>query len=411
MTSVSTDKERHIVVLMTYHTLVDRDPKYVHYCWGCSVLICMAAIILTAILSFIAAQRLFETFDGNCIYTWNITFESRVESSTNPTPVNAIPTSFDNGSYIEDNRKSSKKLNHIFKQFETDYDSGDNVDVDEDPEKSRNLEISRENVKSEADYNFLTTMRVDIVKTVWASVNFCDYVLYNQVLASISGMICVTMLILYHTAGKAQLDWGLPKPWRIVFPSVIAFGIWSIVSIVHVVIMDKSYHSFCSGLAREIQTKTLGCNKLINALNPLVIEDSWITPGVNYLTHTATIRFTMLGWVTAFLIMLARMMFAIDFRLVRVTISTFSQKRKQPEVGSSSSESIELEQKAEQLDKSVKIMDVAHTERSVSSREDPDEFHSAHSDNEVVVTKLSSADPQDPDLDTQSPEKSRNVYA
>lgn len=109
--------------------------------------------------------------------------------------------------------------------------------------------------------------------------------------------------------------------------------------------------------------------------------------------------------------MLARMMFAIDFRLVRVTISTFSQKRKQPEVGSSSSESIELEQKAEQLDKSVKIMDVAHTERSVSSREDPDEFHSAHSDNEVVVTKLSSADPQDPDLDAQSPERSRNVYA
>lgn len=37
MTSVSTDKERHIVVLMTYHTLVDRDPKYVHYCWGCKL--------------------------------------------------------------------------------------------------------------------------------------------------------------------------------------------------------------------------------------------------------------------------------------------------------------------------------------------------------------------------------------
>lgn len=50
---------------------------------------------------------------------------------------------------------------------------------------------------------------------------------------------------------------GIPRPWRIVFPAVIAFGVMSIVSLIHLLVMNSAYRDFCGGLANNLETKTL----------------------------------------------------------------------------------------------------------------------------------------------------------
>ncbi|CAD7084284.1 unnamed protein product [Hermetia illucens] len=388
----------------------------------CSVLFCMVVIMMTAILSITGAQNLFQAFDGNCIYACNISFVPRNENATailnstlsrtqtssskdNASVITSTTEAVTESSTTRETTLRPRKIHHIFRSLESEYPEEDEPDTEEETATARALDISRDQVRNEADYNFLSTMKVDIVKTLWASVSFCDYVLYNQILSAIAAMVCTTMLILYNSSGKSQLDWGIPRPWRIVFPAVIAFGVMSIVSLIHLLVMNSAYRDFCGGLANNLETKTLKCNKLINALRP-AINDTWITPGDNYTIHTVTIRITLVAWFAAFLIMLARMIFIIDFRLVRVNLPACAQRRRSTTVESISSESVEVVQKTGKLEAAAsKSLEPARAEQSLSSREDVDEFQSAYSHFEPTSTQPTSLEPL---LPNQTPRNSHD---
>lgn len=147
------------------------------------------------------------------------------------------------------------------------------------------------------------------------------------------------------------------------------------------------------------------CNKLINALRP-AINETWITPGDNYTIHTVTIRITLVAWFAAFLIMLARMIFIIDFRLVRVNLPACAQRRRSTTVESISSESVEVVQKTGKLEAAAsKSLEPARAEQSLSSREDVDEFQSAYSHFEPTSTQPTSLEPL---LPNQTPRNSHD---
>lgn len=164
---------------------------------------------------------------------------------------------------------------------------------------------------------FFHAGKIDENFSNWGENTQCDWSLYLPIFQCCFGIIMTSFFIICGKGGKSNEHSFLMQPWRIVIPALIFFLFMFIISILQIHILHGGMNVFCDNLTQNDQN--ISC---YDALNAFVISP------VDYETNNYYIALQILDWVIFSLwlflatIMLIRIIFVIDFQLVRVTIRT-----------------------------------------------------------------------------------------
>ncbi|XP_037955598.1 uncharacterized protein LOC119685401 isoform X2 [Teleopsis dalmanni] len=216
-----------------------------------------------------------------------------------------------------------RKIPHLF-QF---YRSGPEEPVDEEIDDE--LEINSTVVPTpklniEEDTHFLSTMTIDIHQTRWRY-NVAEQFVYNfPFMSEIIAIIWTALFFLYQTGIKKY--WGLPKPWRIVVPSILVFFIMALSSLIYTILVTGYLKTFCTDLRANLSVPTaISCGQAMSVLRPTIRQH--LISHDAYLTIFRIVYMLSLGlWSLAFLVMVLRYIFAVDFQLVDVEPAFYESK-------------------------------------------------------------------------------------
>lgn len=120
--------------------------------------------------------------------------------------------------------------------------------------------------------------------------------------------------------GKSEPHSFLPQPWRIVSPALVFFLIMTILSIVNLVIVQTGMRVFCEGF--ESEYPELGCSIAMNRFMVKKIGQVKLSPSTFYKMLSSFNYLAFSFWLLSLLWLLARVIFVIDFQLVKVTVKT-----------------------------------------------------------------------------------------
>jgi hypothetical protein len=129
------------------------------------------------------------------------------------------------------------------------------------------------------------------------------------------------MFIICGKGGKAQPTEMLTQPFRIVIPSIIFFLAMTCISIANLTSIQKGMNRFCEGFVNN--APDIGC---LVSMNKFALKDvSSIVPSIFYIILLTFSWILLTCWVVLLFLMIARVIFVVDFQLVRVTIKTCEQ--------------------------------------------------------------------------------------
>lgn len=166
---------------------------------------------------------------------------------------------------------------------------------------------------------------IDDSRTVWGEPASCDFGVYIPICQSCFGIIMTTMFIICGKGGKTEPNSFLPQPWRIVTPAIIFFLVMTILSIVNLVIVERGMNQFCESLNKK--ATDIGCDVALNRFMASSIEELTLAPSVYYKLLTS-FNYSSFGiWILSLLVLLARIIFVVDFQLVRVTVKTIEYEK------------------------------------------------------------------------------------
>ncbi|XP_067619274.1 uncharacterized protein [Eurosta solidaginis] len=220
---------------------------------------------------------------------------------------------------LDDNVTTSqprvRKTYHIF-QF---------VRPDEDIHKPQEDEVADEETTTEVpvvkfnmthDRTFLATMMLDVHKTRWHQSAAVQFIYSFPFLSEIFAIIWTAMCLIFQSG--VQKYWGLPKPWRIVIPSIIVFTLMTLSTLIYTVLASTYLKNLCNGM-RENLTKpdAITCGEAISLLRPYIRQHEF-KHDVYLNLFRFSYLFAFVMWLLALLLMVLRYFFAIDFQLVDV---------------------------------------------------------------------------------------------
>jgi hypothetical protein len=157
-------------------------------------------------------------------------------------------------------------------------------------------------------------------KTKWGSKSSCDLGVYIPVCQSFFGIIMATMFVMCGRGGKSKPDSFLPQPWRIVTPALVFFLVMTILSIVYLFNVQGGMNSFCQSLEEVIPD--ISCDIAMNRYMEVSYEKVVIPPSIHRRILSALNIITLMLWLASLLVLLARILFVIDFQLIRVTVKS-----------------------------------------------------------------------------------------
>lgn len=130
----------------------------------------------------------------------------------------------------------------------------------------------------------------------------------------------MTMFIICGKGGKADESAYLQEPWRIVSPALFFFVVMTIFSIVNLVIIETGMNTLCKSFKAEVSD--VSCSASLNHFMMAPREKFNLPPGKTWIILTIFNYFTLFSWLISALILVARIIFVIDFQLMRVTVKT-----------------------------------------------------------------------------------------
>ncbi|XP_030370441.1 uncharacterized protein LOC115621058 isoform X2 [Scaptodrosophila lebanonensis] len=168
----------------------------------------------------------------------------------------------------------------------------------------------------EADRQFLSSMSIDERATHWNFGASAQFVYAFPFISEITAIIWTAMCLVFQTGTKKT--WGLPKPWRIVVPSIVIFSIMSLGSLIYIILTNRYLKHLCGDLLSNLSNPSaLSCGDAFALLRPFIREHR-----LSYDVHLELFRcsyiLSMLLWVVALLVMVLRYVFAVDFQLVDI---------------------------------------------------------------------------------------------
>ncbi|XP_017082984.1 uncharacterized protein LOC108115867 isoform X2 [Drosophila eugracilis] len=169
---------------------------------------------------------------------------------------------------------------------------------------------------AEADRQFLSTKSIDIVATFWDRGIGAQFVYAFPVISEAVAIIWTAMCLIFQTGSKKSSV--LPKPWRIVVPSIIIFSVMSVASIIYTILTNGHLKRLCFQLRENLTDPTaISCGDAIALLRPIVTDHS-----VSHDAYLELFRCSyvigMVLWIVALLVMVLRFIFAVDFQLVDI---------------------------------------------------------------------------------------------
>lgn len=161
--------------------------------------------------------------------------------------------------------------------------------------------------------------------SAWGKKSSCDFGVYIPICQSCFAIIMAVMFIMCGRGGKTEPNAFLPQPWRIVSPALIFFLVMTIVSIVNLVLIQSGMSTFCESFERHLPD--VSCDVAMNRFKTVSIDELKVWPGVlrQMLSWFNYISFSI--WLLSLIVLLARIMFVIDFQLVRVTVKTIEYEK------------------------------------------------------------------------------------
>lgn len=128
------------------------------------------------------------------------------------------------------------------------------------------------------------------------------------------------MFVICGKGGKSDPHAFLPQPWRIVTPAIAFFLLMACLSIANLVIVQKGLSKFCESFERRLPD--IGCEVAMNRYMITPYTELKVAPSVLSIMLNSFNYIAFSLWMISLLWLVARIMFVIDFHLVRVTVKT-----------------------------------------------------------------------------------------
>ncbi|KAL7023499.1 hypothetical protein ACKWTF_012644 [Chironomus riparius] len=282
-----------MAVLMSYHKLIERDSKHVDYCWKCTTICLLVLAVVCCFAGSLSLQKLVLAYDDHCILGADLKFKLKpaVNSSGSSSFVYAETKTFTLNDYY------TPEIASRLSPFDTGH------------------------TYSEEQLSLLDEFQIDDKETSWGKYSTCDFAIFIPIFQLCFGIIITVMFIICGKGGKAEQSSFLPQPWRIVTPSLIFFIAMTCTSIANLTSIHKGMNRFCEGFINH--APDIGC---LVSMNKFAIKDiSLIVPSIFYISVLIFSWILLTCWVVLLSVMAARVIFVIDFQLVRVTIKTCEQ--------------------------------------------------------------------------------------
>jgi hypothetical protein len=166
---------------------------------------------------------------------------------------------------------------------------------------------------------FMADNKINDKYSDWGNQSTCEFAIFIPIFQCCFGIIFLVMFIICGRGGHTENSTlFLPKPWRIVPPALIFFLVMTIFSIINTVKIIKGLAIFCENF-RE-QMSDVSCVVAMNHFR--ITEGLLIMPAVFYVLLNAFTWAILACWSILTLIMIARIVFVVDFQLIRVTVKT-----------------------------------------------------------------------------------------
>jgi hypothetical protein len=167
-------------------------------------------------------------------------------------------------------------------------------------------------------YHFFFLEQINDRLTDWGSQ--CDFAVYSPICQSCFALVVMTMFIICGKGGKGDENSYLSEPWRIVTPALFFFIVMTIVSLVNLIIIERGMNSFCESFAQALPD--VSCETAMNAFILGTMNEFPLQPSKLRIILTIVNYLSFFGWLISALVLVARIVFVIDFQLVRVTVKT-----------------------------------------------------------------------------------------
>ncbi|KAH8332399.1 hypothetical protein KR074_002615 [Drosophila pseudoananassae] len=169
---------------------------------------------------------------------------------------------------------------------------------------------------AEADRQFLRSMFLDIHASHWKRAIGAQFVNTFPVISVIVAIIWTSMCLIFQTGKKKNSV--LPKPWRIVVPSIFIFSVMSLGSVLYTILTNGHLKRLCGQLRGNLTNPTgISCGSAIALLRP-IIHDHSVSHDAYLDMFRSSYVIVMVLWIVALFIMVLRFIFAVDFQLVDI---------------------------------------------------------------------------------------------
>ncbi|TMW49185.1 hypothetical protein DOY81_005727 [Sarcophaga bullata] len=214
------------------------------------------------------------------------------------------------------------KISHVFQMTnsqvpDTPVISKDiaNEDNDDEMEDESTKRVPKQ-FNIEEDRRFLSRMTIDIHQTRWHHGVAVKFIYSFPFFSEIIAIIWTAMCFIFQSGVKKT--WGLPKPWRIVIPSIMMFTIMTVANLSYLILANGFLKSFCTELRENLSNPdAISCGDAMAILRP-VIRTQTLSHNMYLILFRVSYTIAMILWILALLIMVVRFLLAIDFQLVDV---------------------------------------------------------------------------------------------
>jgi hypothetical protein len=153
--------------------------------------------------------------------------------------------------------------------------------------------------------------------SAWGFKSSCEYSVFIPIFQLCFAIILSVMFVICGKGGKGDTHSFLPQPWRIVTPALVFFLVMLFMSIAYVSIVQSGVTSFCKELTKNIPG--IDCSI---ALNHFALRSYAAMPSTYLILLNVFIWILLSCWIILTTIMIARIILAVDFQLVKITVKT-----------------------------------------------------------------------------------------
>lgn len=154
----------------------------------------------------------------------------------------------------------------------------------------------------------------------WGNKSRCDFSIYTPICQACFAIIVMTMFIICGKGGKGDETSYLSEPWRIVTPALVFFIVMTILAFTNLIIIESGMSTFCDSFKNSFPD--ISCTTALNRYMSKAFEEVSLSPGKISVILSSVNYIVFFSWLLSVFVLLARILFIVDFQLVRVTVKS-----------------------------------------------------------------------------------------